>query len=418
MNHTFEAGDLPAAAAALPRMSKIAVVTTAAPPSASGQARVLGQLIVPGRMAPPIYLTDQLQALEPSGERFGSYHSLAPARDQLTSRITWDFLHGPNTLGGLLRSVWSRANEITSVLRAEPVKVIVGCTASPLDLPAAYLASRRLNIPFVAYLFDDPVYQWVPGNYRRLARFWEPVWGRGAAALIAPNEVLARDVRSRLPKAKIHIVRNPVDPAAFPAAAAKGPDLLYPSAADRVWRLLYTGSIYSAQASAFRNLNTALNLLEGRFALDVYTAQPPAALAANGLDGPYVHHHPHAPQATALSLQQNADILFLPLAFNSPIPEVILSSAPAKLGEYLAAGRPILVHAPTGSFVTELLRKADAAVVVDMPDPGRLAEALTAIANSQPLRDRIVRNAASLAGEFHVERARDAFSSVIASLDH
>jgi hypothetical protein len=50
----------------------------------------------------------------------------------------------------------------------------------------------------------------------------------------------------------------PVDPAAFPAPAANRPDLPSRGAADRVWRLLYTGSVYSAQASAFRNLNTAL----------------------------------------------------------------------------------------------------------------------------------------------------------------
>jgi glycosyltransferase involved in cell wall biosynthesis len=166
-----------------------------------------------------------------------------------------------------------------------------------------------------------------------------------------------------------------------------------------------------------RNLNSALNQLEGRFALDIYTAQPLAALAANGLDGPYVHHHPSQPQAAALALQKSADILFLPLAFASPIPEAILSSAPAKLGEYLASGSPILVHAPSGSFVTELLRKADAGFIVDTPDPSRLAKALTEIADSKPLRERIVRNAANLATEFHVERARDAFCAVISSLD-
>lgn len=399
------------------RLSKIAIVTTAAPPSASGQARVLGQLIVPGRMAPPIYLTDQFQALEPDGERFGSYHSLAPPRYQLTSRVNWNLLQGLNTFGGLLRSAISRANEITSILRNDPVKAVIGCTASPYDLPAAYLASRRLKVPFIAYLFDDPVYQWEPGNYRRLARLWEPLWGRGAAALITPNEVLAKDVRARLPNANISIVRNPVDPAAFsnPSADQPGPRSELPP--DRVWRLLYTGSVYSAQASAFRNLNAALNRLRGRFVLDVYTAQPPAALAANGLDGPYVHYHTHAPQSMALFLQRNADILFLPLSFNSAIPEVILSSAPAKLGEYLAAGSPILVHAPSGSFVTELLRKAEAAVIVDRSDPDQLVDALTALANDASLRHRIIRNASDLAEEFHVERARDAFCSVISSLD-
>jgi glycosyltransferase involved in cell wall biosynthesis len=316
-----------------------------------------------------------------------------------------------------MRSTFSRANEITSILRTVPVKVIIGCTASPFDLPAAYLASRRLRIPFVAYLFDDPVFQWEKGINRRLARLWEPIWGRGAAALIVPNEVLANDVRERLPNANIYIVRNPVDHAAFSTSAADGSDVQPESRTSRVWRLLYTGSVYSAQASAFRNLNAALNQLEGRFALDVYTAQAPAALAANGLNGPHVHHHAHAAQSIALSLQRNADILFLPLAFNSPIPEVILSSAPAKLGEYLAAASPILVHAPSGSFVTELIRKADAGVIVDTSDPERLVEALIAIASSASLRNRIIRNASDLAKEFHVERARDAFCSVISSLD-
>jgi glycosyltransferase involved in cell wall biosynthesis len=411
------ARDVPIASAASLNLSKIAVVTTAAPPSASGQARVLGQLIVPSRMAPPVYLTDQFHTLEADGEWFGSYHSLAAPQDQLTSRISWGPLRRLNAFGSLLRSTYSRANQITSILRTEPVKIVIGCTASPFDLPAAYLAARRLKVPFVAYLFDDPVYQWEKGINRRLARFWEPIWGRGAAALIVPNEVLANDVRRRLPNANICIVRNPVDEAAFSTTSADGSDIQHESRTSRVWRLLYTGSVYSAQASAFRNLNAALNQLEGRFALDVYTAQTAATLAANGLNGPYVHHHTHAAQSVALSLQRNADILFLPLAFNSPIPEVILSSAPAKLGEYLAAGSPILVHAPSGSFVTELLRKADAGVIVDTSDPERLAEALISIASSASLRHRIIKNASNLAKEFHVERARDAFCSVISSLD-
>ena len=115
----------------------------------------------------------------------------------------------------------------------------------------------------------------------------------------------------------------------------------------------------------------------------------------------------------AIKLQQSADILFLPLAFDSPIPEVIRSSAPAKLGEYLAAGRPILVHAPAGSFVTELIRNAEAGVVVDTPDLRELARALLSIAGDGVLRTRITRNALQLASEFHVETARKALLSVL-----
>ena len=212
-------------------------------------------------------------------------------------------------------------------------------------------------------------------------------------------------------------MRNPVDSMVFsnmPALKLQDrPEL----SAGRPCRLLYTGSVYSAQASAFRNLNAALNRLSGRFELDVYTAQPATVLAANGLDGPHVRHHAHVPQSTVLSLQRNADILFLPLSFDCRIPEAILSSSPAKLGEYLAAGTPILIHAPAGSFATELLRKADAAVVVDSSDPDRLVVALTALANDPQLGRRITENAACLAMEFDVERARKALCSVFASLD-
>ena len=395
------------------RLLKLGVVTTAAPPSSSGQARVLEHLLVPKRVSPPVYLTDQIHTLE-AGLRFGSYHSLSPPRCQVSREP--GLLQRVDQFGKLLRSAISRTKEISAVLRAEPVDVIVGCTASPFDLPAAYFASRRLGLPFVAYLFDDPVFQWEPGLYRALARFCEPIWGRGAAAVIAPNEVLAEDVRARLPAAKIHIVRNPVDPSSFSDAQTgklqdrPGPKLGKP------WRLVYTGSVYSAQASAFRNLNAALNKLGGLFELEIYTPQPAAALAANGLDGPFVHHHPQAPWSTVLSLQCNADILFLPLAFDSAIPEAIRSSSPAKLGEYLAACRPILVHAPKGSFTTEILRQAGAAAIADTSSPDLLISALTAMAADPELRRRIVGNASRLAKEFHVERARDAFCSVFSSL--
>jgi glycosyltransferase involved in cell wall biosynthesis len=128
--------------------------------------------------------------------------------------------------------------------------------------------------------------------------------------------------------------------------------------------------------------------------------------------------HPHASHAESIAHQRAADVLFLPLAFDSPIPEVIQSSAPAKLGEYLASARPILVHAPKGSFVTELIRGADAGVVVDTPNPDLLADALRRIATDADLRKRIVANAAVLSREFLVERARNDFIAVLTSVLH
>ncbi|SDJ71688.1 glycosyltransferase [Bradyrhizobium lablabi] len=389
---------------------QVAIVTTAAPPSANGQARVLGQIVAPTMFAPPMFLTDQMNIVELDQAHYGSHFELSPPRFQLTTR-KWGKLAGRfNHSGGLLRSVMVRAGEITRILHDGAVDVVVGCSGNPFDLPASFLAARRLRIPFVAYLFDDPVYQWERGIYRNIARVSEQIWSRGALRLIAPNEVLASDIRKRLPRADIHIVRNPAA-VALNESPAKRPD-----ANPARWRLLYTGSVYSAQASAFRNLVAALGALGGRFAIDIYTGQHGSELVTNELASPHVDVHPQAPHATAVALQQAADVLFLPLAFYSPIPEVIRSSAPAKLGEYLASGRPILVHAPAGSFITELIRNADAGLVVDTPDPRKLAEALNRIADDEVLRSRIVANALVLARQFSVERARADFGATIASV--
>ena len=351
-----------------------------------------------------------MPALELDGRRFGRYVALAPPRFLLTGRPLPHALNKLNNIGGLVATVMTRSREIAAALAGEGIGVMVGCSGNPFDLPAAYLAARRLRVPFVAYLFDDPVYQWEPGVYRSLARFWERIWGLGSASMIAPNEVLADDLRLRLPHADIAIVRNPVGSAAFAPPASDGG---WGEETGDAGTLLYTGSVYSAQASAFRNLLAALAELDGRFHLNVYTAQSADQMVAHGVCGPEVRHLPHTSQDVALELQKRADILFLPLAFVSPIPEVVRSSAPAKLGEYLASGRPILAHAPRGSFVSELLKTHQAALVVDQPDPALLKEALLALATDEALGKRLVVSAQRLAREFHVDRARDAFLAAI-----
>lgn len=391
-------------------LPKTAIVTTAAPPSASGQARVLAQLLDTPMGACPIFLTDRMIEIEADAPRIGRYVGLQPPRFQLIGRAMPRGLATLNNMGGLVATVLARAKQIRAALAHENVGVIVGCSGNPFDLPAAFLAARWMRIPFVAYLFDDPVFQWEPGPYRRFARFWEQVWGKGCAVIITPNEVLEAEVRQRLPQGQFTLVRNPVGPAAF--AADGTADRAVGEGASR--SLLYTGSVYWAQGSAFRNLVAALDELSGRFTLDVYTAQSPADLQANGVGGVHVRHHPHVPQAATLGLQQQADVLFLPLAFESPIPEVVQSSAPAKLGEYLASGRPILAHAPRGSFVSEILKKHEAALVVDEPEPKLLVAALDRLGRDAQLTARLAANARLLAAAFHVDKARDAYATALA----
>ncbi|HYE16132.1 MAG TPA: hypothetical protein VD968_16965 [Pyrinomonadaceae bacterium] len=103
--------------------------------------------------------------------------------------------------------------------------------------------------------------------------------------------------------------------------------------------------------------------------LHAYTTQRAEELAGRGIGGPAVVFHPHLSVAEMPGVQRRADLLFLPLAFESPYPDLVRTSAPVKFGEYLASRRPVLVHAPPRSFISWYCREHDCGLVVDESDP-------------------------------------------------
>ena len=85
-----------------------------------------------------------------------------------------------------------------------------------------------------------------------------------------------------------------------------------------------------------------------------------------------------------------------------------------KFGEYLAAGGPILVHAPPDAFVSEYCRRHDCGLVVDDTDPASLVDALQALAGDDALRARLMTNAQARArADFAIDVARARFAEVL-----
>lgn len=373
------------------------VVSPVVPPVPSGQSMVLGRLL---RDPPvPVYFATQ----DDSVGRRADTVILRQAR-----------FYGPGWLPALLRRPMSavltlhtlvhRTVELTRSARRLQVGTIIGCTGGATEVVAASLAAMILRRRFVAYLFDDPVYQFPAGPIRRFAALAERFWSRRVSAVIVPNEALAEVVNHRAGLTAL-IVRNPVPANALeqlPTSDARA-DLGDPV------RLVYTGATYAAQADALANIVRAIGLVGTRMELHVYTSQTSNDLAGLGIDSPVVVRHDHVDGESCLATQRAADLLVLPLAFHSPYPEVIETSAPGKLGEYLASGRPLLVHAPARSWVADFVYEHDAGVVVGVDDPGAVASALVELCSDSALRQRLVRGARSVAGLFTEGEQRLAF---------
>jgi glycosyltransferase involved in cell wall biosynthesis len=304
-------------------------------------------------------------------------------------------------------AIIQRTRYFTDVLRREGCNTVLACTGNLLDMPAAYLASRRTGASFYAYIFDHYSKR---ERFDPIARLWaqrlEPWLMRSATKVIAPNEILRNDLREDY-GIEAAVIHNSCDISAYETAL---PDL----ANGEGIRIVYTGDIYEANFGSLKNLLTAIELLDRKdVKLHLYTARTEEFLDHYEIRGPRVLH-PHVQPSEMPQVQRQADILFLPLAFDSPYPEVIRTSATSKMAEYLAARRPVLVHAPADSFVSWYFRHHECGLVVDRDEPTELAGAIELLLTDAALREKMIERAWVRAqADFSLAKAQNQFLSLM-----
>lgn len=304
--------------------------------------------------------------------------------------------------------VRQRAREIQAIVQQTGCQAIMACTGDLYDLPAAYLASRWLKIPFLVYIMDDYKYHG-QGMMRRIAAIIQQWFMRGADGTIVLNEYVQREYRRRYGKDStvIHIPTRLPDLDALDSQ----PPLLDTNTVN----IVYTGAVYHAHYDAFRNMVEAIQRMErDDVRLHVFTGQPSEALTDNGIAGDHVIHHNHIPHEDVIRVLREADIAFLPLAFHSDIDELLENTSPSKMGEYLAAGGTILVHAPRNYFLTDYFKNNDCGIVVDELNPDVLAAAIGDILQDDDRRRKLNHNARQqAAADFDVSRLQERFGDFL-----
>jgi glycosyltransferase involved in cell wall biosynthesis len=238
---------------------------------------------------------------------------------------------------------------------------------------------------------------------------------KGATGVITPNEFMQREVLRRHGVAAV-VIRNACDLAPYEALARQRETTLKQAKGDDgEVRIVYTGGVGALHFHAFRNLLAAIGSLGRKdVKLHLYAPQPQTVIEAEGIKGPVVYHV-HQPVAAMPVVQMEADVLFLPLAFKSGYSaDIVRTAAPGKIGEYLAARRPILVHAPADSFVAWYFRHYECGLVVDRDDPEELAGALSRLLSDRELCEQLTTRAWQRAcDDFDLPRAQARFASVL-----
>jgi glycosyltransferase involved in cell wall biosynthesis len=373
-------------------MKKFALVSHILPPSPSGQAVMLYRILS--------CISEKNYYLIHTRSRLISNRNDADDRNRLPG--TYYFLPPepafkisyPLGLSWILKvlnvfiRLFVRTSNLLDIVHSEPdTHAIVVCTGDIIDIPAGYLVSRICKLPFYAYIFDDYLYQFT-GSERWLARLVAPLIFKHSAGIIGPNEFICREYEQRY-EAATALVRNPCD-----KAELEQEPHARPSDPERCIRILYTGDVYLANYGCFRNLIQAMKLLpEYLLELHIFTVRSPEQLKTEGIESDRTFIHPHLPYSESLEQQRISDILFLPLAFESPIPEIIRTSAPGKLGEYLASGRPVLAHVPVDSFVSYYLERHQCALVASRNDADCLKDHILTLMKDEEFCQTMVERA-------------------------
>ena len=360
---------------------RFAVVSHAVPPMWSGQAMVLERLLgmLPAEQAVVIATARAAPADSPRNTTVVLPSEPWEAR--------WSQPGWWATLTVFYRCVL-RGWRIAQILRRERCGGVVACTGDLIDLPASMLACRALRLPLVAYYFDDYVAQWswAPAAFARSQRF-EPLILQTARHVLVPNERLAACVAQRSGTRPM-IIRNPAWTDEVPELPQAAGDPRAPC------RIVYTGAVYHVNYAAFRCLIASFaELADVQPELHLYTAQDPAQLAEEGIQGPGVHLFSHVDPGEAWARQREAGIVFMGFAFDDRVAAIVQTSAPGKLGDYLASGVPILAVAPSGSFLIDYLREHACGEVIETLDPHAVAQAIRRLAGDAGRREILVTNA-------------------------
>lgn len=244
------------------------------------------------------------------------------------------------------------------------------------SLVAAAWTARRLRLPWVADFHNE----WTRNMYYRPAtRVHDVLHHRlerfvieSAARVVTLNPLHTDDLRGRFPGAKVSTIENGFDPRDFEIAP--------PVPGRRPIVLTYAGAVYGYQ-SPVPFLQALARL--GRRDVEVRIVGDRFG-GFRGGDWPFgVRVCGHVPHRELGLLYSESSAFFLCL--EPPAARQL----PAKLYEYLGAGRPIFAIAPRGGAVDAWLRRTGAGVSAPAEDAGmwapRLAEFLESIDRFRPV---------------------------------
>jgi len=281
--------------------------------------------------------------------------------------------------------------------------VIVGVYPDYHFLYAARAAAKKLKIPWISYLHDTVVEALSHSHLaQRGAQLQKEVFQEASSTL-----VMSRGMADLYQK-KYHFTSIPLEHSYLEPIPENIPET------QGLRQAFWGGAIYGINARAVGRIADATSKIDCSFLLA--TNASAAGLEALGVRGEHLKQEFYSGRKEYLEALQRQGILVLALDYpdESPIHEDELSTIfPTKTPEYLASGRPILVHCPEHYFMARFIKENGCGLVVSERSVPALTEACQYLLGSSPKIEEMGRNALKAAHLFAADRVASLFQEHI-----
>ncbi|MFA5722538.1 MAG: hypothetical protein WC940_03180 [Candidatus Paceibacterota bacterium] len=277
------------------------------------------------------------------------------------------------------------------IIRKEKIEVMIGFSDYGPAMISTYLLHKITKTPYHIYLFDiykDNFYPIFPANF--LSKIFELKILNNAKKIIVTNEgtlnlykrEYGEEIENKIiiihnstfaePYLSLHTDYSPISP----------------------YTIVFTGNIYWAQAKSLKNLIQAIEEINDLdVCLKIYCPNPKDYLNKIGIRESNKVKILIAQPEKMPKIQTQADILFLPLSWHNKGQKIIDTATPGKLADYLISNKPILIHAPSSTFIVKYAKENNFAAIVDEENIEKLKVIIKRILTDYNFSKEIIENA-------------------------
>ena len=257
-------------------------------------------------------------------------------------------------------------------------------------LLASIFVSRMLDVPIFVYLHDCIVETATQVFDKTPARIAQKLVFSRAAKVYSMSVPMERYYSER--GLRTEALPHGVDPTLL-----RRPGLAPCSDRPKVG---FAGAVYETNKSALADLVEAKKVSGGRFELLLATSrQSVPVLERIGLSESVDRVTTLPTHGEVLDFLSSCDVLFVPMSFESPNYNDLLTIFPTKVTDYWLAQKPILVYGPKEYAFVPLAEKDGYARVVTERGGAALAKAIDEICKSPELRASLVSASREMIGK-------------------